>query len=245
MASPVFLCSDLHVGEVLVGGDEGRHAVSVSRMRTGEQVELVDGAGTRALGTVIATQRPDRLMVNVTQVAVEPPPQPHLTVVQALPKGDRGERATEAMTEVGVDLLVPWAAMRCVTRWKDDRTRAKWIAHARESTKQARRSRIMEIAPLASTDQVVALLRSCPTAVVLHEAPGGQPLAAIELPASGSMVLVIGPEGGIAPEELAAFVGAGATVARMGPSVLRTSTAGAVAAGVVLSRTARWQDVTP
>ena len=243
MAAPVFLCpaGDLVVGDVVVTGDEGRHAVAVSRLRVGESVELVDGSGARGLGVVVSSDKPDRLGVRVSDVVREAEPQLRLTVVQALTKGDRGERATEAMTEVGVDRLVPWNASRCVTRWKDDKARSKWIAHARESTKQSRRARIMAVAPLASTTEVVELLRTATVPLVLHEG-GGRALAAIDLPPAGDVVLVIGPEGGIAPEELEAFQSAGATIARMGPSVMRTSTAGAVAAGVVLSRTVRWQD---
>lgn len=247
MAAPVFICApnDLVVGDVLITGDEGRHAVAVSRLRVGESVELVDGEGARGLGVVVSAEKPDRLTVAVSDVVREAEPQPRVVVVQALPKGDRGERAVESMTEVGVDRVVPWAASRCITQWKDDKPRTKWVAHARESTKQSRRARIMEIAPLARTSEVATLIAAASHAFVLHEAPGGQALGLIDLPTSGDIVLVIGPEGGIAPDELATFIAAGATVARMGPSVMRTSTAGAVAAGVVLSRTQRWQDVAP
>jgi 16S rRNA (uracil1498-N3)-methyltransferase len=66
-------------------------------------------------------------------------------------------------------------------------------------------------------------------------------LAGVESPAAGEVVVVVGPEGGISPEELAVLAGAGATAYRLGPTVLRTSTAGTAAAAALLSRTARWR----
>ena len=95
-----------------------------------------------------------------------------LTVVQALPKGDRGELAVDVMTEVGVDTIVPWAAARSVTQWsgeRGDKALRKWQAHAVEASKQSRRTWFSTVAPLASTADVVALIRDASLAVVLHE----------------------------------------------------------------------------
>ena len=167
---------------------------------------------------------------------------PRITVVQALPKGDRGELAVETMTETGVDAVVPWAAARCITQWKGERgakSLAKWRATAREAGKQSRRLRFPEVADAATTKQVAALLAEADFAAVLHE-EGAEPLATAELPAQGSIVLVVGPEGGVSPEELAAFAEAGAKPYRLGRSVLRTSTAGTAATALLLGRTGRW-----
>jgi 16S rRNA (uracil1498-N3)-methyltransferase len=244
VTAPVFHAPgmDLAAGRVLLDGPEGRHAVSVRRLRPGEEVVLTDGAGTGAYGTVTAAEGKDRLEVTVTGVRTAPEPEPRLVVVQALPKGDRGELAVETMTETGVDVIVPWAAARCVTRWRaerGDKALAKWRATAREAGKQARRLRFPEVTAPASTAGVAELLAGAAFAGVLHE-EGSAPLAAAALPAGGDIVLVVGPEGGVAPEELAAFAGAGAAPYRLGPSVLRTSTAGTAAAAVVLARTGRW-----
>jgi 16S rRNA (uracil1498-N3)-methyltransferase len=163
-------------------------------------------------------------------------------VVQALPKGDRAETAVETLTEVGVDVIVPWLAERCVARWSGEkvaRGRARWEAVARAAGKQSRRARFPEVAPLARTADVAALVRAAAAAVVLHE-EAADPLGAGAWPLAGDIVLVVGPEGGIAPAELEALTAAGARLARLGPTVLRTSTAGTVAAGVVLAGTARW-----
>ncbi|OEJ96343.1 16S rRNA (uracil(1498)-N(3))-methyltransferase [Streptomyces thermolilacinus] len=246
MTAPVFVADDLTAaapGAVLtLEGPEGRHAVSVRRLRVGEEVVLTDGAGRGAYGTVAAVEGKDRLGVAVTDVRDEPVATPRITVVQALPKGDRGELAVETMTETGVDAVVPWAAARCVTQWKGERglkALAKWRATAREAGKQSRRLRFPEVADAASTRQVARLLSDADFAAVLHE-EGAEPLATAPLPATGEIVLVVGPEGGVAPDELTAFAEAGAKPYRLGRSVLRTSTAGTAATALLLGRTGRW-----
>ncbi|WP_407564878.1 16S rRNA (uracil(1498)-N(3))-methyltransferase [Streptomyces sp. 184] len=248
MTAPVFVAEPdvldaARPGAVLaLTGPEGRHAVSVRRLRTGEDVVLTDGLGRGAYGTVAGAEGRDRLLVTCADVREEPPPRPRLTVVQALPKGDRGELAVETMTETGVDAVVPWAAARCVTRWHAERGRkslAKWRTTAREAGKQARRLRFPEVAGLHSTKELLPLLAGAAFTAVLHE-DGAAPLTGAALPAAGEVVLVVGPEGGVAPEELAAFEDAGAGAYRLGPSVLRTSTAGTAAGAVVLAATGRW-----
>ncbi|NUT43443.1 MAG: 16S rRNA (uracil(1498)-N(3))-methyltransferase [Thermoactinospora sp.] len=244
MSVPVFLAdrAEFGKGEILLGGQEGRHAATVRRLRAGERIDLTDGAGAVA-ECVVAEERKDSLLLDVLKTYDTPPPGPRLVVVQGLPKGDRGELAVEMMTEVGVDVIVPWAAARSITQWKGDRAAkalGKWRATAREAGKQARRFHLPEVAEQASTAQVVQLLRKAALAVVLHE-EAGMRLASLELPPEGDIVLVVGPEGGVAGEELAAFTDqAGAVPALLGTTVLRTSTAGVAAASVLLARTGRW-----
>jgi len=248
VAAPVFIADpgvlDARPDRLIVSGNEGRHAVSVVRLSPGELVDVVDGAGVRAHAVVVAARKPDVLEVEIRAYDFEAEPSPRVTVIQALPKGDRSERTIEVLTEVGVDRIVPWSASRCVTQWKDAKGRDKWVATARESAKQSRRSRFPEIAALASTKSVLQLITESACVLVLHES-GAIALADIDIPQVGDVLLVVGPEGGLAPEELEAMVAAGGMPTRMGPTVLRTSTAGAVAAGVVLSRSGRWQDLTP
>lgn len=246
MTAPVFVVDSLEgVGPgatVTLDGPEGRHAVSVRRLQPGEDIVLTDGRGRGAAGVVVRTEGKDRLIVEPREFPTEPEPAPRITVVQALPKGDRGELAVETMTETGVDAVVPWAAARCITQWKGEqaaKSLAKWRATAREAGKQSRRIRFPEVADAATTKQVASLLAEADFAAVLHE-EGAEPLATAELPAEGSIVLVVGPEGGVSPEELAAFAEAGAKPYRLGHSVLRTSTAGTAATALLLGRTGRW-----
>ena len=245
MSAPVFVVPTARLlsGRVLVDGPEGRHAVTVTRLGVGEEVVLVDGRGRRGHGAVAAVSGKDHLEVDIASVADEPAPSPWLVVVQALPKGDRGEVAVETLTEVGVDEIVPWAAARCVTRWHDvrgEKALARWRTTAQAAAKQSRRARFPVVAELAGTRDVADRLTRAALGVLLHE-EAEQPLGAVEPPAGGEVVVVVGPEGGVSPEELAVLTGAGATAYRLGPTVLRTSTAGTAAAAALLSRTPRWR----
>ncbi len=248
MTAPVFLADGVDVTAAIEGtlivltGAEGRHAATVRRIRPGERVDVADGAGVIA-ECVVTEAGAGRVELRVQARREVPAPEPRIVVVQALPKGDRAELATETMTEVGVDVIVPWAAERCVARWpagdRAAKALARWRSAAREAAKQARRSRIPDVTGLASTADVAARIAAAAAAVVLE--PGADAaLSRLDLPAHGDVVLVVGPEGGVSPGELAAFTAAGAHPARLGESVLRTSTAGAAAAAVLMSRTGRW-----
>lgn len=248
MTAPVFVVEHFDAGaggQYVLDGPEGRHAVSVKRLQPGEEVVLTDGAGRYAVCDVVAAEGKDRLVIHLTSVSEEVEPSPRITVVQALPKGDRGELAVETMTEVGVDAIVPWQAARCITQWKGDRglkALGKWRATAREAGKQSRRVRFPEVADAATTKQVAALLAKADFAAVLHSdfEHGSEALATAELPAEGEIVLVVGPEGGVSRDELALFEEAGAKAFVLGPTVLRTSTAGTAATALLLGRTGRW-----
>ncbi|GAA1399271.1 16S rRNA (uracil(1498)-N(3))-methyltransferase [Kitasatospora putterlickiae] len=248
MTAPVFVTDTERIAAaapgalVLLDGPEGRHAAAVKRLTPGEAVTLTDGLGLGVDGTVAAVRGKDGIEVTVAAVRREPEPAPRIVVVQALPKGDRGELAVETMTEVGVDVVIPWAASRCITQWKGERggkALAKWRATAREAGKQSRRLRFPVIRDVMTTRQLAPVLIGAAFAAVLHE-EGAEPLAGAALPDTGDLVLVVGPEGGVSPEELAAFAEDGAKPYRLGPSVLRTSTAGVAAGALLLGRTGRW-----
>lgn len=244
MSAPVFIAdpSALRAGErVVLDGDEGRHAAVVRRIGVGEEVELTDGAGHLARCVVAAAGR-DGLVCDVISRMDVPAAQPRLVVAQAIPKGDRGETAVETLTEVGVDEILPWAAARCVTRWKGERgekSLRKWRSTAREAAKQSRRAWVPDVTDQVTTRQLVERARGAQLCVVLHE-EADQALGQVRVPEAGDVLVIVGPEGGLAPDELVALGGAGGVVTRLGPSVLRTSTAGTVAAGVLLAATSRW-----
>jgi 16S rRNA (uracil1498-N3)-methyltransferase len=182
--------------------------------------------------------------VTLGERSYAPAADPRLVVVQGIAKGDRGELAVQAMTETGVDEIVPWAASRSVAQWRGDRgirAREKWVATAREAAKQARRPWLPVVGgdPDVSTKQVAARLGGVAAAFVLHEEATDR-LSAAKLPEAGEIVLVVGPEGGISDQELGTFVAAGAQPVKLGDSVLRTSTAGVAAISVLSTRLDRW-----
>jgi 16S rRNA (uracil1498-N3)-methyltransferase len=226
---------------VRVEGDEAHHAVAVRRMRVGESLLLTDGRGALAAGDVEATGK-RTLDVRLTSYDVVAEPAPSVTVVQALAKGDRGERAVEMLTEIGAARIVPWAAARSIAAWKGEReakSLARWRATAREAAKQSRRAWHPEVADLASTGDVREIVAAADLAVVLHE-EATESLGSLAVPEGGTVVVLVGPEGGLTDDEVAAFVHAGANAVRMGAEVLRTSTAGVAATAAILARTARW-----
>jgi 16S rRNA (uracil1498-N3)-methyltransferase len=226
---------------VVLSGQEGRHAATVRRLARGEQAYLTDGAGTVA-HCLVTGAGPSELELTVLARQSEPRPDPSFTVVQAIPKGDRGELAVELLTEVGADVVVPWAAERCVAQWRGERAEkavGRWRSAALQAAKQSRRAWLPEVTAQAGTSVVAGRIGSAALAVVL-EADAPTRLADLELPAAGEIVLVVGPEGGITPTEQHDLAVAGAVAARLGPTVLRTSSAGVVAAGILLSRTGRW-----
>jgi 16S rRNA (uracil1498-N3)-methyltransferase len=204
MTEPLFLLDHLAdplpmVGaQLTLGGDEGRHAVVVRRIRPGEMIMIGNGRG---LG------------------------------VQALAKGDRSELAVEMMTEIGVDEIVPWQASRSVVRWSSDRTErslAKWRSTAREAAKQSRRLNVPQVSDPVTTRQLAHRVASADLALMLHQ-EAKESLAEVDLPTAGTVLIIIGPEGGISAEEQDELIAAGARSISISDAVLRTSTAGVVA----------------
>ncbi|MCK0117489.1 16S rRNA (uracil(1498)-N(3))-methyltransferase [Isoptericola sp. S6320L] len=259
MSAPVFLSTDdlsrVAPGEVFVlGGDEGRHAGVVQRRGPGESLDVVDGAGTRLRAVVDSVDGSD-VRLRVAERVTEPAPAVVLTLVQALAKGDRDHLAVEAAVEVGVDAVVPWQADRSVVVWRGPRaakSRARWESTVRSAVKQARRAWLPAVSEHVTTKQLAARTREVVGAggvvVVLHE-EATTALAEVALPAPGAgspaaapeLLVVVGPEGGIGEAELASLADAGATAARLGPHVLRTSTAGPVAVALLSERLGRWR----
>jgi 16S rRNA (uracil1498-N3)-methyltransferase len=220
-------------------GDEGRHAATVKRMREGEVIHLCDGQGSRAVAKVVKVHK-HSLDLTIDNFTFEDAPEPRFVVVQALAKGERAELAVEMLTEVGADAIIPWRAEHSIGKWDSvDKGLEKWRRTSRESAKQSRRAWIPEISNLQTTEQVCELMSQAQSVFVLHES-ADQALAACAIREQGTIMIVVGPEGGISPAELAAFSNAGARVVHMGASVMRTSTAGAIAVGGLLMRSQRW-----
>ncbi|AIG64513.1 hypothetical protein CATYP_07840 [Corynebacterium atypicum] len=270
MSLPVFVVADLNrpVGSVVeVSGAEGRHAVTVKRIRVGERIELVDAAGTRAQATVTASPAKDRLQARLDALAVEEPPSPLVTVVQAIPKGPHAELAVDLLTQAGADRIVVWQADRCVSKWiggsseawpvtaagpaadagatqakKAAKALAKWRERALQAGKQSQRARLPEVVGPITTEGLALWLGGLgaeSVAVVLHE-DASRSIRSLPLAAAEEVVLVVGPEGGIGAAELERLTQAGARPVVLGPQVARASVAGALALAAIGALSARW-----
>jgi len=227
--------------ELVLDGAEGRHGATVRRIGVGEQVLLTDGVGNRA-DAEVESVGVGELHLRVRAITQERQPDSRFVLIQALAKGDRDEQAIEAATELGVDEVVPWQAARSIVIWRGERagrSLRKWESVVLAATKQSRRTRVPLVGEPANQAAVIRRIESAALALVLHE-EAQQPLAGIDLPDVGDVVLIVGPEGGVAPDELARFVAAGAVSVRLGPNVLRSSSAGP-AALAVLSAAGRWR----
>lgn len=231
---------DVEVGARLsLTGAEAKHAATVNRTRPGESVLIGNGRGLVASGEVLVATNAE-LTIDVEAVSRVERPSPAITLVQALAKGDRDELAVQAATELGVDAVVPWAASRSVSRWegaKVSKGRERWASIVREAAKQSIRAWTPEVRELATTKQVAALTAGA--RVLVLEPDAETPLTGMA-PDGRDLVLVVGPEGGIAPQELDAFRAAGAELVRLGETVLRTSTAGPAALAVLNAALGRW-----
>jgi 16S rRNA (uracil1498-N3)-methyltransferase len=259
VSAPVFLAEPTLLDRYLPGsvyvleGAEARHAGVVQRRRPGERVDVVDGRGVR-LECTIAAVDPGRLTLEVVDRHDEAAPGVRLALAQALAKGDRDELAIEAATEVGADEVVPWQASRSIVVWRGERaarSRARWIATVREATKQSRRAHVPCVAEAVDTrglaERVRDVVAQGGAVLVLHEA-ADRPIDGVPLPTGRmspgglpvTVLVVVGPEGGISDDEISVLAAAGALVVRMGPHVLRTSTAGPIALALLAQRLGRW-----
>lgn len=219
-------------GTLALTGDEGRHAAVVRRIRAGEEILVADGAGRGVLAEVLAADK-SGLELRVLEHLEIPDHGLRVVAVQALAKGDRSELAIEMLTEVGVDEIVPWQASRSIVKWQGERgekSLTKWRGTVREATKQSRRLRVPAVSAAVTTKQLRQRIAEVDLALVLHE-DATQSLAQKEIPVSGTVLLVVGPEGGISTEELDVFTSVGAVAVSISDGVLRTSTAGVVAVG--------------
>ncbi len=248
MTPPLFWIDEVPAVGALVelAGTEGHHAVTVTRIAAGDRITLGDGAGTIATCDVVATLAKDRLRATVVERRGVERPSPTVTVVQAVPKSDRSELAVELATEAGADRIVAWQSARCVSRWvgpREEKGMRKWRSAAATAAKQSRRAYVPLVEGLASTasvrSMIIDVIERGGVVAVLHE-DGQESLADLPLRDASEVLIVVGPEGGVDPGEIEDFSALGARPVVLGPEVLRTSTAAAVALGAIGALTPRW-----
>jgi 16S rRNA (uracil1498-N3)-methyltransferase len=232
----------LRSGEVSLqfSGAEARHAIAVHRCRVGEVIDLVDGNGLRARVQVHDIAAKDAMTCTVLELIEEPEMQPRVTVIQALIKD--GELAVDLLSQAGVEQIVPWAAERSVVQWRGarmDKARSKWINAAAVAAKQSRRAWWPEVTEIESTSQVCAWITSASLAILL-DPDADEAIGDVQVPQSGEIVIVVGPEGGMSRGETDAFTSAGARPVRLGPTMFRSATAGMAAVVGILLPSARW-----
>lgn len=245
MVEPLFhldLDSLPKVGQILeLTGAEAKHAASVRRMREGEAIQFTNGKGMRVRANV-ASAASNSLTAVVLSAEQESAPALQLTLVQALAKGDRDELAIQAATELGVMQVVPWQAERSISRWiglKEQKGRERWQTIVNEAAKQSLRAFTPSVLPAITSANFAQLVKQFDAVLVLDPtAPTG--LVEFEIPKTGRIALLVGPEGGISDGELDDLQAVNAVRVHLGESILRTSTAGVAAIAALSALSGTW-----
>ena len=235
----VFIVDEIpQSGEISIIGDEAHHAVSVVRINVGDEVVVTDGRGSTAHVKVLSAEKKSvRCAILTTEVSN--PSATRITVVQALTKGDRARETIELLTEAGVDVILPWSAQRSIGQWKDD-AQSKWESWAREATKQSRRAWIPVVSSVHSTSMISDLINAHECSLIFHESSGRKLSQVLQGKIYKEVLIIIGPEGGLADAEIDIFVASGGTVVGLGKPVFRSAHAGAAALASVQTALGIW-----
>ncbi len=249
MTHPLFYSDHvvgIGVGEVVyLDAAASGHAIRSQRLNVDDAVLVSDGAGTLAEGVIEAAD-PQRTGIRVSQVTLQYPPSVRINLVQALAKGDRDLLAAEMATELGVDRVTPWQAQRSIVRLRKERTekmRSKWRLKLQAAAQQSRRAFIPRLGEALVADQIATLHDPArgDHIVVLHEGGVTNINQAVSTMAGVETIhVVVGPEGGVTPEELAAIQEVGGSAVKLGANVLRASTAGPAAIVLLNQIFNRW-----
>lgn len=250
MTHPLFYSTDVtgaSSGQLVYLDPAGSaHAVRSQRLTRADPVFVSDGAGTMAQGFIDVVD-PQRTGIHLETVTVHSPPAVRFNLIQALAKGDRDLLAVEMATELGVDAVTPWQAQRSIVRIRPDRAakmRSKWEAKLHAAAQQSRRAFIPELGELVQADAIANLHvpQTGAYVIALHE-DGRDTLQQAVAGMSESarrIYVVVGPEGGVSPDELAAVEAAGGSTVKIGTNVMRSSTAGPVAIALLNQLFNRW-----
>lgn len=242
MQPAYFIASTKELNEQVIAlkGDEAHHAIKVRRTEINELIFITDTKGLVVEAKVVEIGPGKILKAEVINKILHENRNPIVCVAQAIAKGDRADLSIELLTEVGVDKIIPWQANRSVSRLEDKEVKLiqKWNNTARESTKQARRPFMPEILNLVNTKELVEEFNNFEKVLILDPDSSNSFIEEIKK-ISKSILLVIGPEGGIDESEMNLFKNAKADFASLGESILRTSSAGAISAAILLAQT-KW-----
>lgn len=209
--------------------EDARHALRVLRLSCGAQVQLF--ANGQAYAAEICQISPDGVAVHIQNQLKSPEASLRVTLYQGVPKGDKMDYIVQKCTEAGIARIVPVEMPRCVAHLdgKDDKKLARWNRIAREAAKQAFRPLTPEVCAPISLSQLCRALPAHALSLIPWEDEHQGTLRSLISPQLQDLALVIGPEGGMGPQEVAQMLQCGARAVTLGPRIFRTETAGLAA----------------
>jgi len=220
--------------------EAAHHALRVLRLRSGDELILFDGLGGEYPGRVVEAARTLRVALGERHDIERESPLP-LTLVQALPAGDKMDWVVQKAVELGAATIQPVQAKRSVVRLageRADKRVARWQQVAISACEQSGRNRLPEIGAIVDLPHYLAMPRAENETLLLLSPQQGVRLAALPRPSAG-VTLLVGPEGGFDEGEEGAAHSVGFRPVSLGPRVLRTETAGLAAMAAIL---ALWGD---
>jgi len=226
--------------KITVEGDEAHHAIKVMRMEIGEELQVSDGRGSWAQGSIVAIDK-NSFTIAVSDRGHSNRNHAELVVIQALTKSDRARETIELLVEAGVDRIIPWQSDHCIAKWKEDMLE-KWQNAAIAACKQSRRYTVPVVETPISLSQIRERFTEKSLLLVLHES-AQEKLSVVVSPSAISqnhIVLIIGPEGGISVDELRELEAIGGKVVRLGNPVLRSAHAGIAGLAAVQALMRHW-----
>lgn len=227
---------ELQKDVIALVGSQARHAASVLRVERGEQVRFADGLGNWVEGPVTSVAK-DSLTIAVTARGIDRANATSITVAQALLKGDNQKAALDQLVQAGVDSILPWRASRSIGAADK---REKWQESLYAAAKQSRQSKIPTLEAMVDFAELVKNLSRFDKVIALHESAADRLTRSAGWERCRNLLVIVGPEGGLTTDELAALGAAGAELLRLGNPVIRADLAGALAIGAIHALTGNW-----
>lgn len=244
MGSPVFFVNEkIQTHErLIISGFDAHHIIKVLRFKAGDPITVSDGISSWGVGTIeVVDARNNVIYVKILEKDSIKDIEPAITLIQALPKGDKMDFILQKNTELGVCKFWPVHTERTVVELsggKAERRRERWQTVVREASKQCGRVDIPEVSEPCNFDVALERARGCDLALIPWEKEKGlglcEVLRAADKTNISSAAIIIGPEGGFSEDEIRRASDAGFLSVSLGTRILRTETAGIVLGSIIM-----------
>lgn len=217
-------------------GPQAHHATAVLRVQIAEMIRLADGIGNWIEGEVIEVAK-DFLTVKAKTRGSDRAPKAHITLAQALLKGENQKAALDHLVQAGVETIIPWQADHSVA--SIDKSE-KWREVVMAAARQSRRARIPHVAPMSDLSALIEARATFDAVIALHESAVQSLSSVKELVTAKRLLVIVGPEGGLSNQELDELMKSEIPLVKLGDPVIRADLAGAIALGGLQVLNGEW-----